>query len=218
MRQISKYCVFLAGSVLTKIELVAFRIGRTVVKDEIGILTNAIYTGNDQQRVLAMAVQIPKLHGTVVIHGHHAGGDASKDIFLIHHGMGQVMAEQLVPKAESLCVTDADGSVQPQLCFGIKGLLMRFRAFVLKIIIEHPHVCEGARFGDFTFIDPVLIDGKGNLVTVPIFQQQTIVGDGPDDAGVEIKLIFQKLHDFVLADGTRLIQDWISPFFCAFTI
>ncbi len=117
------------------------------------------------------------------------------------------MAEQLVPKAESLCVADADGSGQPQLRFGVKGLLMGFWAFVPEIVVEHTHISTGAGAGDLTFIDPVLIAGKSVLVTVPILQQQAVARNGPDDTGVKVELISQKLHDFVLSDGPRLIQN-----------
>ena len=159
------------GSVVAKIELVTFRIRGTVMEDHVGILADAIYAGNDQQRVLGMAVHIPQLHGTVVVHGYHAGGDAAEDVLLVHHGVGQVMTKQLVPKAERLCVADADGSGQPQLCFSIKGLLMGFGVFVPEIVVEHTHISTGAGAGDLAFIDPVLTAGESDLVTVPILQQ-----------------------------------------------
>ena len=195
------------GSVLAKIELVTFRIRGTVMEDHVGILADAIYAGNDQQRVLGVAVHIPQLHGAVVVHGYHAGGDAAEDVLLVHHGVGQVMTKQLVPKAERLCVADADGSGQPQLCFSIKGLLMGFGVFVPEIVVEDTHISTGAGAGDLAFIDPVLTAGESDLVMVPILQQQAIAGDGPDNAGVEVELISQKLHDFVLADGPGLIQN-----------
>jgi len=47
------------------------------MEDHVGILADAIYAGNDQQRVLGVAVHIPQLHGSVVVHGYHAGGDAA---------------------------------------------------------------------------------------------------------------------------------------------
>ena len=78
------------------------------------------------------------------------------------------MAEQLIPETESLSVADADGSGQPQLRFGVKGLLMRFRAFVPEIVVEHTHISTGAGARDLTFIDPALVAGKGDLVTVPV--------------------------------------------------
>ena len=159
------------SSVLTKIELVTFRIGGTVLENHVGILADTIYAGNDQQRVFGVAVHIPQLHGTVVVHGYHAGSDAAEDVLLVHHGVGQVMAEQLVPKAESLCVADADGCGQPQLRFGVKGLLMGFGAFVAEIVVEHTYIISGTGAGDLTFIDPVLIAGESDLVTVPILQQ-----------------------------------------------
>ena len=195
------------SSVLTKIELVTFRIGGTVLENHVGILADTIYAGNDQQRVLGVAVHIPQLHGAEVVHGYHAGGNTAEDVLLVHHGAGQVMAEQLVPKAESLCVADADGSGQPHLRLGIKGLLMGFGAFVAEIVVEHTYIISGTGAGDLTFIDPVLIAGESDLVTVPILQQYTVAGDGPDDAGVEVELIPQKLHDFVLTDGPGLIQN-----------
>ena len=148
-----------------------FRIGRAVMEDHVSILAEPINAGNHQQRVLGVAVHIPQLHGTVVVHGYHAGSDAAEDVLLVHHGVGQVMAEQLVPKAESLCVADADGSGQPQLRLGIKGLLMGFGAFVAEIVVEHTYIISGAGAGDLTFIDPVLIAGESDLVTVPILQQ-----------------------------------------------
>ena len=184
-----------------------FRIGRAVMEDHVSILAEPINAGNHQQRVLGVAVHIPQLHGTVVVHGYHAGSDAAEDVLLVHHGVGQVMAEQLVPKAESLCVADADGSGQPQLRFGVKGLLMGFWAFVPEIVVEHTHISTGAGAGDLTFIDPVLIAGKSVLVTVPILQQQAVARNGPDDTGVKVELISQKLHDFVLSDGPGLIQN-----------
>ena len=195
------------SSVLTKIELVTFRIGGMVLKDHVGILAETIYAGNDQQRILGVAVHIPQLHGAEVVHGYHTGGNTAEDVLLVHHGAGQVMAEQLVPKAECLCVADADGSSQPQLRFGIKGLLMGFGAFMAETVIEHTHIITGAGTGDITFIDPVLIAGESDLVMVPILQQKAVAGDGPDNAGVEVELISQKLHDFVLADGPGLIQN-----------
>ena len=195
------------GSVLAKIELVTFRIGGTVLKDHVGILAETIYAGNDQQRILGVAVHIPQLHGAEVVHGYHAGGNAAEDVLLVHHGIGQVMAEQLVPKAERLCVADADGRGQPQLRFRVEGLLMGFGAFVPEIVVEHTHISTGAGAGNLTFIDPALIAGESDLVTVPILQQKAVAGDGPDNAGVEVELISQKLHDFVLADGPGLIQN-----------
>lgn len=199
---------FLAlGSVLAKIELVAFRTGSAVMEDHVGILADPINAGNDQQRVLGVAVQIPQLHGAVVVHRYHAGSDAAEDILLVHHGVGQVMAEQLVPKAESLCVADTNGCSQPQLRLGVKSLLMGFGTFVPEIFVEHTHIGTGSRFRDLTFVDSVLITGKSDLVMVLVLQQQSVTGDGPDDAGVEVELIFQKLHDFVLADSPGLIQN-----------
>lgn len=199
--------VFFLGSVLAKIELVTLRIGCAVMEDHVGILADTIYAGNDQQRVLGVAVHIPQLHGAVIVHGYHAGGDAAKDVLLVHHGVGQVMAEQLVPKAERLCVADADGSGQPQLRSGVKGLLMGFGTFVAEIVVEHTHIIAGAGAGDLTLIDPILIAGESDLVTVSILQQQAVAGDGPNNAGVKVELISQELHDFVLADGTGLIQN-----------
>ena len=182
------------------------------MEDHVGILADAIYAGNDQQRVLGVAVRIPQLHGTEVVHGYHAGGDAAKDFLLVHHGVGQVMAEQLVPKAERLCVADADGSGQPQLRLSIKGLLMGFGAFVPEIVVEHTHISTGAGFGDLTFIDPALIAGKSNLVMVPILQQQAVAGDRPDEAGIKVELIIQEFHNLKLTDGTRLIHS-LNPFY-----
>lgn len=179
------------------------------MEDHVGILADAIYAGNEQQRVFGVPVQIPQLHGTKVVHGHHAGSDAAEDIFLIQHRVGQVMAEQLVPKTQRLCIADGDGSGQPQLRFGVKGLLMGLRAFVPEIVVEHTHISTGAGAGDLAFIDPFVTADESDLVTVLVLQQKTITGDGPDEAGVEVELIFQKLHDFVLADGTRLIHRWI---------
>ena len=57
------------------------------------MLAEPIYASNDQQRVLGVAVHIPQLHGTEVVHGYHAGGNAAEDVILVHHGAGQVMAE-----------------------------------------------------------------------------------------------------------------------------
>ena len=84
---------------------------------------------------------------------------------------------------------------------------MGFGAFMAETVIEHTHIITGAGAGDITFIDPVLIAGESDLVMVPILQQKAVAGDGPDNAGVEVELISQKLHDFVLADGPGLIQN-----------
>jgi len=81
------------------------------------------------------------------------------------------MAEQLVPKAKSLCVADTDGRGQPQLRLGVKGQLMGFGTFVPEIVVEHTHIGTGAGAGDLAFIDPALIADKSDLVTVPILQQ-----------------------------------------------
>ena len=94
-----------------------------------------------------------------------------------------------------------------QLCFSIKGLLMGFGVFVPEIVVEHTHISTGAGAGNLTFIDPVLIAGESDLVTVLVLQQQAVAGDRPDNAGVKVELISQKLHDFVLADGPGLIQN-----------
>lgn len=64
-----------------------FRIGRAVMEDHVSILAEPINAGNHQQRVLGVAVHIPQLHGTVVVHGYHAGSDAAEDVLLVHHGV-----------------------------------------------------------------------------------------------------------------------------------
>ena len=159
------------------------------MEDHVGILAETIYAGNDQQRILGVAVHIPQLHGAEVVHGYHAGGNTAEDVILVHHGVGQVMTKQLVPKAERLCVADADGSSQPQLRFGVKGLLMGLRAFVPEIVVEHTYISTGAGAGDLAFIDSSVTADESDLVTVLVLQQKTITGDGPDEAGVELALI-----------------------------